>query len=183
MNKNDPQPEGLAVGHFCVSGMAVSAGRVSLGDQIFPCSGMIALVFVFDGACTFAGGIVELLCVAIQHIGCNNGIRIGDRRGERSFGFGGECDGLTVTGADDRSAPVGAEDLHTGITKSAGKLDEVFGTGTAAVISPVGELKWDDHVMTINNGEIGKISQKLYDSITGIQSGKIEDTMGWTVKV
>ena len=65
----------------------------------------------------------------------------------------------------------------------AGKLDEVFGTGTAAVISPVGELKWDDHVMTINNGEIGKISQKLYDSITGIQSGKIEDTMGWTVKV
>ena len=37
--------------------------------------------------------------------------------------------------------------------------------------------------MTINNGEIGKISQKLYDSITGIQSGKIEDTMGWTVKV
>ena len=65
----------------------------------------------------------------------------------------------------------------------AGKLDEVFGTGTAAVISPVGELKWEDHVMTINNGEIGKISQKLYDSITGIQSGKIEDTMGWTVKV
>ena len=43
-----------------------------------------------------------------------------------------------------------------------GRLEECFGTGTAAVISPVGELKWDDHVMTINNGEIGKISQKLF---------------------
>lgn len=65
----------------------------------------------------------------------------------------------------------------------AGKLDEVFGTGTAAVISPVGELNWEGHIMIINNGEIGKISQKLYDAITGIQSGAIPDQMGWTVEV
>jgi len=65
----------------------------------------------------------------------------------------------------------------------AGKLDEVFGTGTAAVISPVGELNWEGHIMKINNGEIGKISQKLYDAITGIQSGAIPDQMGWTVEV
>ena len=65
----------------------------------------------------------------------------------------------------------------------AGKLDEVFGTGTAAVISPVGELNWEGHVMKINNGEIGPVSQKLYDSITGIQSGRLPDTMGWTVEV
>ena len=65
----------------------------------------------------------------------------------------------------------------------AGKLDEVFGTGTAAVISPVGELNWEGHKMIINNGEIGPISQKLYDSITGIQSGIIPDTMNWTVRV
>ena len=64
-----------------------------------------------------------------------------------------------------------------------GKLDEVFGTGTAAVISPVGELNWEGHIMKINNGEIGKISQKLYDAITGIQSGAIPDQMGWTVEV
>lgn len=64
-----------------------------------------------------------------------------------------------------------------------GKLDEVFGTGTAAVISPVGELNWEGHIMKINNGEIGKISQKLYDSITGIQSGALPDVMGWTVEV
>lgn len=65
----------------------------------------------------------------------------------------------------------------------AGKLDEVFGTGTAAVISPVGHLKWNDKVMEINGNKIGKISQMLYDTMTGIQWGKIEDTFGWVVPV
>ena len=64
-----------------------------------------------------------------------------------------------------------------------GRLKEAFGSGTAAVISPIGELKWGDEVMKINNGEIGEISQKLYDNLTGIQWGDIEDTFGWTVKV
>ncbi len=64
-----------------------------------------------------------------------------------------------------------------------GRLKEAFGSGTAAVISPIGELKWGDDVMKINNGEIGEISQKLYDNLTGIQWGDIEDTFGWTVKV
>ena len=65
----------------------------------------------------------------------------------------------------------------------AGKLDEVFGTGTAAVISPVGELNWDGRVIVINNGEIGKISHLLYDEITGIQWGEKPDTFGWTLEV
>ena len=65
----------------------------------------------------------------------------------------------------------------------AGKLQEVFGTGTAAVISPVGILKWGDKVMEINGNKIGDISQKLYDTMTGIQWGKIEDTFNWTVEV
>lgn len=64
-----------------------------------------------------------------------------------------------------------------------GRLNEAFGTGTAAVISPIGELKWGDKVMPINNGEIGTISQKLYDNLTGIQWGRLEDTHGWTVEV
>ena len=64
-----------------------------------------------------------------------------------------------------------------------GRLKESFGTGTAAVISPIGELRCGDKIMTINNGEIGEISQKLYDNLTGIQWGKVEDTMGWTVPV
>ena len=65
----------------------------------------------------------------------------------------------------------------------AGKLDEVFGTGTAAVISPVGHLKWNDKVMEINGNKIGKISQMLYDTMTGIQWGKIEDTFNWIVPI
>jgi branched-chain amino acid aminotransferase len=65
----------------------------------------------------------------------------------------------------------------------AGKLDEVFGSGTAAVISPVGELRWGDKLLTINNGEIGKISQQLYDTLTGIQWGLLPDSFGWTQEV
>lgn len=64
-----------------------------------------------------------------------------------------------------------------------GQLKEVFGTGTAAVISPVGHLKWNDLVMEINNNQIGEISQKLYDTMTGIQLSKIPDKFGWIVKV
>ena len=65
----------------------------------------------------------------------------------------------------------------------AGKLDEVFGTGTAAVISPVGHLKWGDKVMEINGNKIGNISQKLYDTMTGMQYGKLPDDMGWIEKL
>ncbi|MBR5272118.1 MAG: branched-chain amino acid aminotransferase [Clostridia bacterium] len=64
-----------------------------------------------------------------------------------------------------------------------GTLKEVFGTGTAAVISPVGQLLWDDKRMIINDGKIGTISQMVYDTITGIQWGKITDTFGWSTEV
>lgn len=64
-----------------------------------------------------------------------------------------------------------------------GKLEEVFGCGTAAVVSPVKELKWKDQVANIGNGEIGELTQKLYDTLTGIQWGTIEDTKGWIVPV
>ena len=67
--------------------------------------------------------------------------------------------------------------------QKSGKLEECFGTGTAAVISPVGKLRYVDDVMIINNNEIGEVSQKLYDTLTGIQWGKREDDMGWTVEV
>ena len=64
-----------------------------------------------------------------------------------------------------------------------GTLEEVWGTGTAAVISPVGKLRYKDEVMTIANGETGPLSMKLYDTITGIQLGKLPDNKGWRVKV
>ncbi len=63
----------------------------------------------------------------------------------------------------------------------AGKLQEVFGAGTAAVISPVGHLKWGDKVMEINGNKIGDISQKIYDTMIGMQYGKSADEMGWIV--
>ena len=64
-----------------------------------------------------------------------------------------------------------------------GRLLEAFGSGTAAVISPIGELRVGDKIMEINHGEIGDLSQKLYDELTGIQWGKRPDKFGWTVKV
>lgn len=64
-----------------------------------------------------------------------------------------------------------------------GKLEEVFATGTAAVISPVGELFWDGKSLVINDNKIGELSQKLYDELYGIQTGEVEDTRGWIVPV
>lgn len=64
-----------------------------------------------------------------------------------------------------------------------GRLEEVFGTGTAAVVSPVKELAWKDEAVAIGDGNIGPVTQKLYDTLTGIQWGKIEDTKNWTTVV
>ena len=64
-----------------------------------------------------------------------------------------------------------------------GQLEEAFGTGTAAVISPIGQLRLEDHIMTINEGNIGSLSQKFYDTITGLQLGTIEDKYNWLVQV
>jgi len=62
-----------------------------------------------------------------------------------------------------------------------GKLNEVFGTGTAAVISPVGTLAYKEKDYVINDMKIGPIAQKFYDTITGIQYGVIEDKHNWNV--
>ncbi len=66
---------------------------------------------------------------------------------------------------------------------AAGKLDEAFGTGTAAVISPIGEFNWNGSSITVNGGKIGPVAAKVYETITGIQSGDLDDTYGWTQKV
>jgi branched-chain amino acid aminotransferase len=64
-----------------------------------------------------------------------------------------------------------------------GKLQEAFGTGTAAVISSIGYLSWQGELITLSGGEIGELTGKIYDTITGIQKGQLEDTFGWTVKL
>ena len=65
----------------------------------------------------------------------------------------------------------------------SGKLTEAFGTGTAAVISPVGILALRDEKTTVGDGSIGVISQKLYDTLTGIQYGRLPDENGWIMKI
>ena len=71
------------------------------------------------------------------------------------------------------------------VTKACkeGKLEEAWGTGTAAVVSPVGDLQIEGENYVINGGKIGEVTHMLYDTLTGIQWGKIEDKYGWTVKV
>ena len=75
---------------------------------------------------------------------------------------------------------ISADEIFDGFDK--GKLTEIFGTGTAAVISPVGKLKKGERVIELG-GKIGPVSQKLYDTLTGIQYGEIPDDMGWTETV
>jgi len=64
-----------------------------------------------------------------------------------------------------------------------GKMDEAFGSGTAAVITPVGSLGYKGKEYKINDFKVGELTQRLYDTLTGIQWGKIEDKYGWTTKV
>ena len=67
--------------------------------------------------------------------------------------------------------------------QKSGALEEIFGTGTAAVITPVGKLRYKDEVMSIAGGEVGPLSKRLYDTVTGIQRGELEDAYGWRVMV
>jgi len=64
-----------------------------------------------------------------------------------------------------------------------GKVTEAFGTGTAAVITPVGHLAYRDELHQLGSGGVGRLTQKLYDTLTGIQYGLVEDTFGWIRKI
>ena len=77
--------------------------------------------------------------------------------------------------------PVSIDEIIDGI--QTGTLKEVFATGTAAVISPVGELGYQGENYQIADGRTGELSQKLYDEITAIQYGRKEDPFGWRVRI
>ena len=64
-----------------------------------------------------------------------------------------------------------------------GALKEAFGTGTAVVVAPIGELGYNGEKYEVNKGAVGEIANELYDELTGIQYGRIEDTRGWIVKI
>ncbi len=68
-------------------------------------------------------------------------------------------------------------------TIKSGNLTEAFGAGTAASIAPVGELYYNDEIFRINNNEVGPISEDLYQTLTGIQYGRIKDPYGWNVVI
>src|SRR5699024_4138247 len=65
----------------------------------------------------------------------------------------------------------------------SGKLEEAFGTGTAAVISPIGQLTFEGNNYVINDAKTGSVAKKLYDTLTGIQYGHMEDPFNWITKV
>ncbi|MFD2370254.1 branched-chain amino acid aminotransferase [Brevibacillus sp. GCM10020057] len=76
---------------------------------------------------------------------------------------------------------ISMEELYEAYTR--GELEEAFGTGTAAVISPIGEMNWNGRQMFINGEQIGELTSKLYDVLTGIQYGLVEDKFGWSVEI
>jgi branched-chain amino acid aminotransferase len=65
----------------------------------------------------------------------------------------------------------------------SGKLEEAWGCGTAAVVSPIGRLMYNDVEYVVGGEKIGEVTQKLYDILTGIQWGKIADEHGWIYKI
>ncbi len=76
---------------------------------------------------------------------------------------------------------ISAEELFEAAKK--GTMEEAWGTGTAAVVSPIGELAECDEKVIINNNQIGPITQRLYDELTGIQWGRVADPHGWIMKL
>lgn len=64
-----------------------------------------------------------------------------------------------------------------------GTLEEAWGCGTAAVVSPIGELAYKGQIFKVGGGKIGQLTQHLYDTLTGIQWGKTEDKLGWTYPI
>ncbi|RYD04719.1 hypothetical protein N752_12390 [Desulforamulus aquiferis] len=73
------------------------------------------------------------------------------------------------------------EEVIDGI--SSGDITEAFGSGTAAVISPVGSLYFKEKDYSLNNVQVGEVTQRLYDTLVNIQYGKAEDPFGWVKEI
>jgi branched-chain amino acid aminotransferase len=73
------------------------------------------------------------------------------------------------------------DDLIAGVR--SGRVSEAFGTGTAAVVSPVGVLGYRNEVVTVGSGGVGPVTRRMYDTLTGIQYGRIPDSFGWMHQV
>ena len=82
----------------------------------------------------------------------------------------------TALGFTVEERPIEVNELMADIRSN--KITEAFGSGTAAVITPVGKLCYRDECVSLGQG-VGRLTQKLYDTLTGIQTGKITDEFGW----
>lgn len=88
---------------------------------------------------------------------------------------------LKESGFEVEERLLSVEELTQGLKD--GKVEEAWGCGTAAVVSPIGNLTYDGETYTVNNGEIGEVTKMLYDKLTGIQWGKTEDKHKWTLEI
>jgi branched-chain amino acid aminotransferase len=84
-------------------------------------------------------------------------------------------------GLEAQERPITIDEVMEGI--ESGEIKEVFGAGTAAVISPVGKIAYEGKEVVINNNETGPLAQKFFDTLTGIQYGELEDKYNWVHKV
>jgi branched-chain amino acid aminotransferase len=86
----------------------------------------------------------------------------------------------------DWGMPAAEEQIDIGDVMAAarkGGLEEMWGVGTAAVVSPVGELSYRDETITINGGKTGPLAQRLFDELIGLHYGARPDTREWTVAI
>ena len=88
---------------------------------------------------------------------------------------------LQSWGMEVQERPITIDELFD--AAKSGSLEEAFGTGTAAVVSPIGEFNYDGDIVCVTGGQIGPVSQRLYDELTGIQWGSREDPYGWTMEI
>ena len=84
-------------------------------------------------------------------------------------------------GMEVAEAPIDIEDVVT--AARTGALEEMWGVGTAAVISPVGEFAWRDEKIVVNGGRTGPVAARLFEHLTGLHSGTVPDSHGWSVAV
>ena len=84
-------------------------------------------------------------------------------------------------GIESEERPIPIEEVAKGI--ESGKITEVFGAGTAAVISPVGKINVDGTEYVVNDNQIGPWAKKFFSALTAIQYGEEEDKLGWMLKV
>jgi branched-chain amino acid aminotransferase len=88
---------------------------------------------------------------------------------------------LRKWGYEVEERPISVDELFA--AAADGSLEEAWGTGTAAVVSPIGQLFYKGNAYTVSNNLIGEVTQKLYDNLTGIQWGTKPDVHGWTHKI